>query len=153
MSTQLKTATGAATGTAKEFRDFILRGNVVDLAVGVIIGGAFGAIIKALTADLITPLIGMFGKVDLSNLNTTINGAKFGFGDFLNTVISFIIVAAVVFFLVVKPINHLMALRKTEAPVDPLTRDCPHCLSSIPTAATRCAFCTSEVAAVGELAD
>ena len=149
MSTQLKTAAGAATGTAKEFRDFILRGNVVDLAVGVLIGAAFGAIVKALTSDVITPFIGMFGKVDLSNLNTTINGAKFAFGDFLNVVITFLITAAVVFFFVVKPVNHLMALRKTEAPVDPLTRDCPHCLSSIPTAATRCAFCTSELTAAG----
>ena len=149
MSTTLKTATGAATGTAKEFRDFILRGNVVDLAVGVLIGAAFGAIVKALTADVITPFIGMFGKVDLSNLNTTINGAKFAFGDFLNVVVTFLITAAVVFFFVVKPVNHLMTLRKTEAPVDPVTRDCPYCLSSIPKAATRCSFCTSEVAAVG----
>ena len=149
MSTTIKTAAGAATGTAKEFRDFILRGNVVDLAVGVLIGVAFGAIVKALTADVITPFIGMFGKVDLSNLNTTIHGAKFAFGDFLNVVVSFLITAAVVFFFVVKPVNHLMALRKTEAPMDPLTRDCPHCLSSIPKAATRCAFCTSEVPAVG----
>ena len=149
MSTALKSATGAATGTAKEFRDFILRGNVVDLAVGVIIGAAFAAIVKALTADVITPFIGMFGKVDLSNLNATIHGAKFGFGDFLNNVVTFLITAAVVFFFVVKPVNHLMALRKTETPVDPLTRDCPHCLSSIPIAANRCAFCTSEVAAAG----
>ena len=133
-------------GTAKEFRDFILRGNVVDLAVGVIIGGAFGAIVKALAADIITPLIGMFGKVDLSNLNTTINGAKFGFGDFLNTVISFVIIASVVFFFVVKPVNHLMSLRKTEPPVAPATRECPYCLSSIPGKASRCAFCTAEVA-------
>lgn len=87
----------------------------------------------------------MFGKVDLSNLNTTINGAKFGFGDFLNVVISFLIIAAVVFFFIVKPVNHLMALRKTETPVDPTTRECPRCLSSIPIKATRCAFCTSDV--------
>jgi len=134
-------------GIAKEFRDFILRGNVVDLAVGVIIGGAFGGIVTALTKDIITPFIGMFGKVDLSNLNTTINGAKFGFGDFLNLVISFLITAFVVFFFVVKPVNHLMSLRKTETPVAPTTRECPYCLSSIPAQASRCAFCTAEVAA------
>lgn len=133
-------------GIAKEFRDFILRGNVVDLAVGVLIGGAFGGIVTALTKDVITPFIGMFGKVDLSNLNTTINGAKFGFGDFLNTVVSFLIMAFVVFFFVVKPVNHLMSLRKTETPVAPTTRECPYCLSSIPALASRCAFCTAEVA-------
>lgn len=132
-------------GVAKEFRDFILRGNVVDLAVGVLIGGAFGAIVTALTKDVITPFIGMFGKVDLSNLNTTINGAKFGFGDFLNMVVSFLITAFVVFFFVVKPVNHLMSLRKTDTPTDPVTKECPQCLSSIPLKATRCAFCTSEV--------
>ena len=131
--------------TATEFRDFVLRGNVVDLAVGVIIGGAFGGIVTALVKDVITPFIGMFGKVDLSNLNTTIHGAKFGFGDFLNVVVSFLIIAFVVFFFIVKPVNHLMALRKTETPNDPLTRECPQCLSSIPVKASRCAFCTSEV--------
>lgn len=129
----------------KEFRDFILRGNVVDLAVGVIIGGAFGAIVTALVKDIITPFIGMFGKVDLSNLNTTINGAKFAFGDFLNVIVSFVIIALVVFFFIVKPVNHLMALRKTETPLEPTTRECPRCLSSIPRTATCCAFCTSDV--------
>ena len=133
-------------GIAREFRDFILRGNVVDLAVGVIIGAAFAGIVAALVADIITPLIGMFGKVDLSNLNTTINGSKSAFGHFLNTVISFLIIAVVVFFLIVKPVNHLMSLRKTETPVAPTTRECPHCLSSIPALASRCAFCTAEVA-------
>ena len=135
-------------GIAKDFRDFILRGNVVDLAVGIIIGGAFSSIVNALVKDVITPFIGMFGKVDLSNLNTTINGAKFGFGDFLNIVVSFLIMAFVVFFFVVKPVNHLMSLRKTETPVAPTTRECPYCLSSIPEKASRCAFCTAELAAV-----
>jgi len=134
-------------GIAKEFRDFILRGNVVDLAVGVIIGAAFGGVVTALVSDIITPFIGMFGKVDLSNLNTTINGAKFGFGHFLNMVVSFLIIALVVFFFIVKPVNHLMSLRKTETPVAPTTRECPYCLSSIPAQASRCAFCTAEVAA------
>ena len=130
-----------------EFKEFILRGNVIDLAVGVIIGAGFAGIVTALTTDILTPLIGMAIKVDLSNLNTTINGAKFAFGDFLNTVISFVILAAVVFFVIVKPINFLMSRRKTEPPVDVTTRECPQCLSSIPKLATRCAFCTAEVAA------
>ena len=129
-----------------EFKDFILRGNVIDLAVGVIIGAAFAKIVDAFVKDIVTPMIGMAGKVDLSNLNTTINGAKFAFGDFLNVVVSFIILALVVFFLIVKPINHLMSLRKTDTAVDAVTRECPQCLSSIPAQASRCAFCTAEVA-------
>ena len=154
MSTTIKTAAGAATGTAKEFRDFILRGNVVDLAVGILIGAAFGAIVKALTSDIITPLIGIFVSdpkhpVNFNDLNFKVHGSEFLIGDFLNVVVSFLIIAAVVFFFVVKPVNHLMALRKTESPVDPVTRDCPYCLSSIPKAASRCAFCTSEVSVVG----
>ena len=131
-----------------EFKEFVLRGNVIDLAVGVIVGGAFGGIVAALVKDIITPLIGLPGKVDLSNLNTTIHGAKFAFGDFLNTLVSFVILAAVVFFVIVKPVNYLMSLRKTETPVTAVTRECPECLSSIPVKATRCAFCTAEVAAV-----
>ena len=130
-----------------EFKEFILRGNVIDLAVGVIIGAGFAGIVTALTTDILTPLIGMAGKVDLSNLNTTINGAKFAFGHFLNTVVGFVILAAVVFFVIVRPINFLMSRRKTETPVDVTTRECPQCLSSIPKLATRCAFCTAEVAA------
>lgn len=131
--------------TAKEFRDFVLRGNVVDLAVAVVIGTAFGAIVSAFVKDLITPLIGMFGKIDLSYLHVKPFGADFAIGDFLNTVIYFIIVAAVIFFGVVKPLNHLMSLRKTETPVAPTTRECPFCLSSIPIQATKCAFCTADV--------
>lgn len=131
-----------------EFKEFVLRGNVIDLAVGVIVGGAFGGIVTALVKDIITPLIGLPGKVDLSNLNTTIHGAKFAFGDFLNTLVSFVILAAVVFFVIVKPVNYLMSLRKTETPVAAVTRECPECLSSIPVKATRCAFCTAEVRAI-----
>ena len=133
--------------SAKEFREFILRGNVVDLAVAVIIGGVFGAIVKAFVTDIITPLIGIPGKIDLSAYKFAVNGSVFLIGDFLNTVISFLIIAAVVFFLIVKPVNHLMSLRKTDTPTDPVTRECPFCLSSIPVKAVRCAFCTSEVAA------
>ena len=130
-----------------EFKDFILRGNVVDLAVGVVIGAGFGKIVTALVADLITPLIGLPGKIDLSGLKVTVNGANFLIGDFLNAVIGFIILAAVVFFFVVRPINILMSLRKTEAASAPITKECPKCLSSIPAAATKCAFCTSDVVA------
>ncbi len=130
----------------KDFREFILRGSVIDLAVGVIIGGAFGKIVEALVKDVVTPFVGMFGKVDLSGYNATINGAKFGFGDFLNQVTSFLIIAFVVFFFIVKPVNHLMSLRKTDTAADPITRECPFCLSSVPAGASRCAFCTSELA-------
>jgi large conductance mechanosensitive channel len=132
--------------TAREFKAFILRGNVVDLAVAVVIGAAFGAVIAALVADLITPLIAaIFGKPDFSNLTFTINKSHFLYGDFLNAVITFLSVAAAIFFFVVKPVNMLMARRKTELPVDPSVRDCPFCLSSVPLKASRCAFCTSEL--------
>jgi large conductance mechanosensitive channel len=131
---------------ASEFKTFILRGNVVDLAVGVVIGGAFTGVVTAFTKGIITPLIGIPGKINLSDLVFTVNGSKFLVGDFLNAVISFLIVAFVVFFFVVRPINFLMSLRKTETPVEPTTRECPYCLSSIPVKASRCAFCTADVA-------
>ncbi len=137
---------------ATEFKEFILRGNVVDLAVGVVIGAAFSGIVAALVADVITPLIGIFvsdpkNPVNFDELNFAIHGSKFLVGHFLNVIVSFLIIAAVVFFFVVKPVNYLMSRRKTETPVTPTTRDCPECLSSIPMAATRCAFCTAVVAA------
>ena len=131
----------------KEFREFILRGSVVDLAVGVTVGAAFTSIVTAFSKDIITPLIGIPGKVDLSVYKFAVHGSTFLIGDFLNNVIGFVIIASVVFFLIVKPVNHLMTLRKTETPVDPTTRECPFCLSSIPVKATRCAFCTSEMTA------
>jgi large conductance mechanosensitive channel len=132
--------------TAREFKAFILRGNVVDLAVAVVIGVAFGAVVTALVADLITPLIAaIFGKPDFSNLTFTINKSQFLYGDFLNAVITFLSVAAAIFFFVVKPLNMLMARRKTEPPADPTERDCPFCYSTVPIKATRCAFCTSEL--------
>ncbi len=138
---------------ATEFRDFILRGNVVDLAVGVVIGGAFGGIVTALVKDIITPLIGIFVSdpkhpLNFNELNFKVHGSEFLIGEFINIVVAFLIIAAVVFFLVVKPLNHLMSLRKTETAVAPTTRECPLCLSSIPVRATRCAFCTGEVPAV-----
>ncbi len=133
---------------AKEFREFILRGSVVDLAVGVLIGGAFGAIVTAFVKDIVTPLIGIFGGVPKFNdLHFTINNSQFMIGDFINVVISFLVIAAVVFFFVVKPVNHLMALRKTDTPAEAATRECPYCVSSIPVKATKCAFCTADVSA------
>lgn len=129
-----------------DFKAFILRGNVVDLAIAVVIGAAFGTVVTAVVKDLITPLIAAIGgQPDFGGIVFTINKSRFGIGDFINAVISFLVIAAVVFFFVVRPINALMARRKTELPVDPTTRDCPFCLSSIPIKATRCAFCTSEV--------
>jgi large conductance mechanosensitive channel len=131
-----------------EFKQFLLRGNVVDLAVGVVIGLAFGAVISALVADLLTPLIAaIFGKNDFSALTFTINGSVFRYGDFINALIAFVTIAAAVFFFVVRPVNHLMARRKTEPPVDETVRQCPECLSEIPVDARRCAFCTSQVGA------
>jgi large conductance mechanosensitive channel len=131
----------------KEFREFILRGNVVDLAVAVVIGAAFTAVVNALVKDLITPIIAaIFGKPNFADLTFTINDSRFAYGDFLNAVLTFVLVAFALFFLVVKPVNYLMARRRTEPNVESTTRDCPECLSAIPVAAHRCAFCTSEVA-------
>jgi large conductance mechanosensitive channel len=130
-----------------EFRKFLLRGNVVDLAVAVIIGVAFGAVITALVTDLLTPIIAAIGgKQNFSALSFTINGSRFLYGAFINAVISFLIIAAAVFFFVVVPVNRLMARSKTESDVEAPTRECPECLSSIPVGARRCAFCTAEVA-------
>jgi large conductance mechanosensitive channel len=130
----------------RDFKAFLLRGNVVDLAVAVVIGAAFGAVVTALVKDLLTPLLAIPGKTDFSSLSLTINHSQFLYGDFINVFISFVSIAAAVFFFVVKPVNALMARRKTEPDVDSTTRECPECLSSIPSAARRCAFCTAEVA-------
>lgn len=131
----------------QEFKEFILRGNVVDLAVAVVIGAAFGAVVTSLVSDIITPIIGaIVGEPDFSQLDFTINDSRFTYGNFLNALFSFLTIATAVFFLVVKPVNMLMDRNKTEAPVAETTRECPQCLSSIPRAARRCAFCTSEVA-------
>ena len=132
----------------KEFRDFVLRGNVVDLAVAVVVGAAFGAVVNAVVQDLITPLVGAItgGDQFFGNKSFTINGSEFLYGDFVNQLLTFVIVAAVVFFAVVKPLNTVMARLRPERPVDKPTRECPECLSQIPEAARRCAFCTAEVA-------
>lgn len=130
----------------KEFREFLLRGNLVETAVGIVIGLAFAAVITALVADLITPLIAAIGgNQDFSRLTFTINNSRFFYGAFINALIAFVVIAAVIFFLVVKPVNALMARRKTAMDADSPTRDCPECLSAIPVAAHRCAFCTAEV--------
>jgi len=129
----------------KGFRDFLLRGNVVDLAIAVVIGAAFGAIVVAFVRDIITPLIAAIGgKPDFSSLNFTINHSKFLYGDFINAVISFIIIAAVIYFLVLKPYTRLMERSKPEPTPGPV-RDCPYCTSSIPVGATRCPFCSSQL--------
>jgi large conductance mechanosensitive channel len=130
----------------RDFREFLLRGNLVDMAVGIVIGLAFAAVVTALVADLITPIIAAIGgQPDFGSLSFTINGSHFRYGDFLNQVITFVIIAAAVFFLVVHPVNALMARRRTEPPVDSPTRPCPACLSEIPASARRCAFCTEEL--------
>lgn len=128
----------------KGFRDFILRGNVIDLAVAVVIGGAFGSIVNALVKDLITPLIGAIGGTrDFSNIIFTLNGSKFLIGDFLNSLISFLIISAVIYFLIVLPMNTIMKKIKNGEKVDPTEKTCPDCLSLIPIKATRCKYCTS----------
>jgi large conductance mechanosensitive channel len=130
-----------------DFKKFLFRGNVVDLAVAVIIGTAFTAVVKALVADILTPIIALiFGKPDFSALSFTINGSHFLYGAFINELIAFVSIAAVVFFLVVTPINHLMARRAQE---DPDTKDCPECTTAIPIKARRCPACTAQLAQAG----
>lgn len=130
----------------KDFREFILRGNLVDLAVAVVLGTAFAAVVAALVGDLITPLIAAIGgNPDFSGLTFTIHKSHFLYGHFINALITFLVVAAVLFFLVIKPVNALMSRRRTEPEVEETTRECPECLSNIPRAARRCAFCTAEV--------
>jgi large conductance mechanosensitive channel len=131
----------------KDFKEFLLRGNLVDMAVGIVIGLAFAAVITAFVADLITPLLAAIGgKPNFANLSFTINKSHFLYGAFINAVITFLIIAAVIFFFVVKPVNRLMARRRTEPAVDEEVRPCPECLSEIPIAERRCAFCTTELA-------
>jgi large conductance mechanosensitive channel len=130
------------------FKQFILRGNVVDMAVGIVIGASFGSIVNALVKDIITPIIGAFGRIPSFNgLIFTINGSRFLYGDFLNNLISFLIVAATIYFFVVVPVNALIARsKKGDAPIDPTTKKCHECLSDIPVHAKRCAFCTTKIA-------
>jgi large conductance mechanosensitive channel len=130
----------------KDFKSFLLRGNVVDLAVGIVIGAAFGAVVTALVADLITPIIAaIIGKPNFSELQFTINGSIFKYGSFLNALLAFVSIAAA-FFFVVKPMNALMARRKTHPDADSDVIPCRECLSEIPREARRCAYCASPVA-------
>jgi large conductance mechanosensitive channel len=128
----------------KGFKQFLLRGNVVDLAVAVVMGGAFGAVVTALVKDLITPLIAaLFGKPDFSAIVFEVNGSKFLVGDFINALVSFLLIAAAIYFIIVVPMNAFMArMRRGEAPPDPTTKKCNECLSEVPIAARRCAHCT-----------
>jgi large conductance mechanosensitive channel len=129
----------------KGFKQFIFRGNVLDLAVAVVIGAAFSGVVTALVADLINPIIAaLIHKPDFSGLFFTINGSKFMIGAFLNALVSFLLIAAAVYFFVVLPVNKIMArMRRGEAPPDPTTKNCPECISEVPIAAKRCKFCTS----------
>ncbi|HET9467955.1 MAG TPA: large conductance mechanosensitive channel protein MscL [Vicinamibacterales bacterium] len=129
----------------KGFKEFVLRGNVLDLAIAVVIGAAFTNLINALVKDLITPLIGaLVGKPDFSAWVVTVNGSPFLIGDFVNAVIAFVLMAAAVYFFVVAPMNAWIERRRRgQAPPDPTTKKCPECLSEVPIAARRCAFCTS----------
>ncbi len=132
----------------KGFKEFILRGNVVDLAVAVVIGAAFGAVITAFVADIITPLIAaIFGKPDFSALTFTINHSTFKYGSFINAVIAFVLIAAAVYLVIIVPMNSIAARRaRGEGPQDPTTKECPQCLSEIAIGARRCPHCTSELA-------
>ena len=130
------------------FKQFLLRGNVVDLAVGVVVGAAFGAVVTAFTKDLLTPMIAaVAGKPDFSAIQFTVNGSKFLVGDFVNAIVSFVIIAAAVYYMVVLPINALVSRARKEPPADPTTKKCPECISEIPISATRCAFCTTALKA------
>jgi large conductance mechanosensitive channel len=130
------------------FKQFLLRGNVVDLAVGVVIGAAFGGVVTAFTKDLLTPLIAaVAGKPDFSAIQFTINGSKFPVGDFVNAIVSFLIIATAVYYLVVLPVNALVSRIHKEPPADPSTKRCPECLSEIAIGAKRCAFCTTQLTA------
>ena len=130
----------------RDFKTFLLRGNVVDLAVAVVVGGALLAVVNSFVANLVTPLLGAVGgEPDFSSKHFTINDSVFSYGSFVNSLISFAVIAAVVFFFVVVPVNALIARSRKEPSPDPTTRKCPECLSEIPLAARRCAFCTAAV--------
>lgn len=130
----------------KGFKDFIMKGNVVDMAVGVVIGVAFGGVVTALVKDMVTPIIGMVGGVpDFSGIYFTVNNSKFMVGDFINSLISFLIIASVIYLAVVIPMNKMMEKMKSGKSVDPTEKACPECLSMIPIKAKRCKFCTAVV--------
>lgn len=133
-------------GILNDFKAFLMRGNVVDLAVAVVLGVAFGAVVTSLVEDLLTPVIAaIIGKPDFSTLTFEVNDSTFRYGSFINAVVSFAMVTAAIFFFVVTPYNHFIARMRKEPPPDPTITKCPECLSDIPVDARRCAFCTSEL--------
>jgi len=128
------------------FKQFLLRGNVVDLAVGVVVGAAFGTVVTSVVKDLLTPFIAaIFKQPDFSAIKFELNGSKFLIGDLANSIVSFVIIATTVYFAVVLPINMLIARARRQPPADPTTKRCPECISEIPIQARRCAFCTSDL--------
>jgi large conductance mechanosensitive channel len=132
----------------REFRDFLMRGNVVDLAVAVVIGASFGAVITSFTGDILTPLLGIIGVPNFASLSFTVNEAVVKYGLFLNALVSFILIAAAIFFFVVRPMNAMAARRAAGEPAEePSTKICPECASAIPLAARRCPMCTSNLSA------
>jgi large conductance mechanosensitive channel len=131
----------------KEFREFIMRGNVVDLAIAVVIGAAFGAVITSFVGDILTPLLGLFGIPDFKDAAISVNDAQVRYGLFLNALISFLAIALAIFLFVVKPMNALEARRQRGAEETPTTKTCTECASDIPSAARRCPFCTQPQAA------
>lgn len=138
---------------APQFKKFLLRGNVVDLAVGVVMGAAFGSVVTSMVKDLLTPLIAaLVGKPSFAKWAFTVHGSQFLYGDFINSMFSFVLIGAAVYFAVVVPINLLVSRARTAPPADPTTKKCPECLSEIPLAARRCAHCTSVLMPLGEAA-
>jgi len=130
------------------FKQFLLRGNVVDMAVGIVIGAAFGTVVSSFVKDLLTPLIAaIFHAPDFSRIAFVLNGSKFLVGDFINAIVSFLIIATAVYFAVVLPINTLVARMRRQPPADPTTKKCPECIREIPIQAKKCAFCTSSLQA------
>ena len=133
-----------------DFKQFLLRGNVVDLAVAVVIGVAFGTVVTSLVQDLLTPLIAaVIGEPDFSALTFTVNGSVFAYGSFLNALFAFVLISGAVFFLIVRPVNALISRSRRQSPPDPTTKRCPECMSEIPLAATRCAHCAIVLASAG----
>lgn len=129
-----------------DFKAFLLRGNVIDLAVAVVIGAAFGAVVTSLVEDMLTPLLAaIFGEPDFSALTFSINDSVFRYGSFINAVIAFTMIAAAVFFAVVVPVNAFIARSRKEPPPDPTVKKCPRCMNDIPVDATKCGFCTVDL--------
>lgn len=129
-----------------DFKAFVLRGNVVDLAVAVVIGAAFGAVVASLVEDMLTPLIAaVFGEPDFSALTFSVNDSEFRYGSFINSIVAFVMIAAAVFFVVVTPINALIARSRNEPPPDPTVKKCPKCINDIAIEATKCGFCTADL--------